>query len=687
MGDHYSEWNPLKGEIVQTYPTDNKTRIVVNQALACARTELAKMAKSRPQMEVMAKSNESEDISAAKVGKFALDSLEWKFSLGKLKKDALWWMIATGTAAIYVGWDSMSTRDGTKTYIIDPETGEPVFAPYRLDELKKLKDSGMIDEVPQEEFPLGDVEYKVYSSFQMLPDETTLSLDQMTNLIVSDVVDIDVAKGTWGAAADDLQPEPVALGTLEKRMISRLNLATVTNPPPVENACQVHTMWLVPGIYNNGYLDRGVMLRWSQDTILEISIDADSKPVFPFIDGRLPFSYFTHIQNNTSIWADSIMQHIRPLNLEIDKIMSQMIEAKDHMANPMWLVATQHQIKGQIKNQAGGIVRYVHVPNVPPPTPVQGAQMPPQVEELSVVLRQQILEISGQSEPTRGRMPAGVRSGVQIAYMQEEDDTKIAPTIENMETAIALMSSLSLCRLGQYYTTERFLRVYRSDGIWDIRKFRGAALKGNTDVIPIAGSGLPKSKAAKQQFTLEMAQLGLIKDPRQIMQALDIGEGEPDETDKDIAQADRENGMMMFGWKMKGEAQAAGHDEHKPVAVPVKAWHNHQVHIDRHTSIMKDPEFDELTQTQPEIPRVFDEHIAMHQQAIQQQQMQQMQQMLAAKQAMQQATAPGPPQGNGAGPPGALAQTQQLSSMDVPDVAGQGMLNLTARSMSPPGGG
>jgi hypothetical protein len=143
----------------------------------------------------------------------------------------------------------------------------------------------------------------------------------------------------------------------------------------------------------------------------------------------------------------------------------------------------------------------------------------------------------------------------------------------------------------------------------------------------------------------------------------------------------------MFGWKMKGESQAAGHNEHKPVAVPVKAWHNHQVHIDRHTSIMKDPEFDELTQTQPEIPRVFDEHISMHQQAIQQQQQQQMQQMLAAKAAIDQAQQPAGQ--NGAQGAGAFATQSQRAQMEIPDVAAQGALRLTTRSQSgfpPPAG-
>jgi hypothetical protein len=118
------------------------------------------------------------------------------------------------------------------------------------------------------------------------------------------------------------------------------------------------------------------------------------------------------------------------------------------------------------------------------------------------------------------------------------------------------------------------------------------------------------------------------------------------------------------------------------VAVPVKEWHNHEVHIQRHTSVMMDEEFDRLTITHPEIVRLFDEHIAMHQQVLQKRQQEQMQMMLAAK---------GAPEAPGAatngGPPGAADQSgggdqPQVAEMsqltDVPDVIGRGVTRSTA---------
>lgn len=392
----------------------------------------------------------------------------------------------------------------------------------------------------------------------------------------------------------------------------------------------------------------------------------------------MPFVFFQHIPTSTSIWPDSIMTHVRGPNLEIDKTVSQLIENKDYMANPMWRIATQHRIRGQIKNVAGGIVRYRHVPNIPPPEPIQGIQMPAQVESILANLREQILDISGQSEVARGRVPTGVRSGVAVAYLQEEDDTKIAPTIENMEEEIALMGSLTLERFSQFYIISRILRFYRRDGMFDVLKFKGADLKNNTDVICQAGSAMPRSKAARQQYVLELVSLGFEKDPHYVKEVLELGSGEPDDVDKAISQANRENNTMMHGSDLEhlrhptpGTSEEEAAKQWVATAVPVKSWHNHQVHIQRHTSVMMDEEFDKLAMSHPEIVRIFDEHIAMHQQAIAAAQQQQMQMLLAAK------GAPDGPPGNGASSDGAnFDMNRQMA--DVPDVIGGGVVRNTA---------
>lgn len=401
----------------------------------------------------------------------------------------------------------------------------------------------------------------------------------------------------------------------------------------------------------------------------------------------MPFVFFEHIPQATSIWPDTVINHIRGPNLEVDKIVSQLIEAKDYMANPMWRVATQQKVKGQIKASAGSILRYVHVPNVPPPEPIQGLQLPAQVESLLAGLREQIMEISGQSEVAHGNVPTGVRSGVAVAYLQEEDDTKIAPTIDNMEDAIALQGSLTLERFSQFYTVERMIQFYKPDGRFDAIKFKGANLKDNTQVMCQAGSAMPRSKAAKQQYTLELVSLGILTDPEQIEEMLDIGSGAPSVKEMNINQANRENNVMLHGlaigmFHLQHGASPQQQEQAVSAAVPVKAWQDHATHIEHHTMQMMDEEFDRLSISNPGIVRLFDEHVAMHQKMMADQQQAAMQAQQAAKGAPE--SVGGTPAGNGAAPPpGGGTPGMMRDNTRIPDIIGGGQTEMTARRQPP----
>jgi hypothetical protein len=692
-GDHHARYDPNKALFEDRDPnwtlamSEKKARLVVNHSLSVARTELSKLSKSRPIMDVIANSNEPQDIAATKVAKSALDYAEWKFKLQKMRRQAWWWMFVCGVGAIYCGWDYLNSDAGMYSFLIDPETSEPTFSPHRRAEIQGMVEDGTLDEMPEDRVPLGELEYAVFSPFQLLPDPAALDFQNLNDLITTEVVDIDVLKGWYGRRAALLKPEDTQLGTMERLMMDRIGVVNPVYSSRDSNACYLHTLWLTPDYYRGSkFLKNGVFFRWAQGKILDFSAS------FPFIDGRIPFVFYEHIPAATSIWPDCNMTQIRGLNLEIDKTTSQLIESKDFMSNPMWLLPSQCKVKGEIKNVAGGMVRYVHVPNVPPPQPIQGLTMPAQVESLLAGMREQILDVSGQSEVTRGNVPTGVRSGVAVAYLQEEDDTKLGPTIENAELATALLGSLTLCRFGQFYTENRIIRFYRRDGQFDAMAFKGADLKNNTDVICQAGSAMPKSKAARQQYTLELVSLGVLTDPKEIKEELDLGAGEPDNQDKAIAQADRENQKMLHGMQM-GMFRLPNTDNPQEMqqlvatAVPVKAWMDHATHIQRHTSAMMDEEFDKLSSTHPGIPRLFDEHVALHQQFLAQQQQQQMQMQAAAKGAPAQVG--GTPAGQQA-LPGNVNESRQMTP--VPDVIGGGLTQLDARMVRQhaavtPGGG
>ena len=172
---------------------------------------------------------------------------------------------------------------------------------------------------------------------------------------------------------------------------------------------------------------------------------------------------------------------------------------------------------------------------------------------------------------------------------------------------------------------------------------------------------------------------------QEIEQMLELGFGEPDDRDKAVAQANRENNMMLHGaWMSQAGSEVGPEDSFKraSTAVPVKQWHNHEIHVQRHTNVMMDEEFDRLTTSHPQIVRLFDEHIAMHQQAIAEQQHQQMLMLMASK------GAPDGPPGAASSPNGQGDQSTMMAQSATPDVIGGGNLQMSTRNISPtPGAG
>ena len=666
-GDHYASYDAQQAGFVEVPKERHQIRLVLNQARVVLRTEIAKLMKAKPIMEVVPNSNDEKDIAAAKVGKFALDAAEWKFDLRRKRKRALWWTGITGCASIYVGYDPANTDDGFFEVTLDPNTNEPVWDPRRKAEIQRMVDEGDIDEQEPEQWALGDLEFRLYTPFHMLPDDTVFDFDECKDIIVTDVVELEVAKDTWKESASDITPE-AGRPSFMNRMLRRAGLSTSdSNQYASEDTVLVHTYWLKPGIYDSPFLRDGIMIRWTGH-----EVELEYHDGFPFDDARLPFAFFRHTENAVAIWPDTVMTDIRDVNLELDKTISLLLENRDYMTSPMWRKAKQHQV-AKIKMQPGGEVEYVHVRDVPPPEPIPGTPMPTQVENLVVGLRDQILDISGQGEVSRGRLPAGVRSGVQMTYLQEEDETRLGPVADEWEATISTMASLILSRMGQFYSIPRLMKNYRPGGQADVRKFKGADLKGNTDVQVQTGTGLPKLKAARQQFAINMAELGIETDPKRLRDILELGEGEPDEIDLAFSQADRENeemrGQAMIGGQMTMQPDVAAipgangggmpggvpvpggpppeppmgmnpmfgpspeeqMSQTGPQAVPVKKWHNHAAHKKRHYRYMSTVEFERLARTRPEIVRIFDEHTAMHEQAEQALQMQQMQMMMAAR--------------------------------------------------------
>jgi len=584
-GDLWVEYNPHSRRLEEVPAPEHKVRLPINLVSPVVRTEYAKLLKNRPIVECVARSGDKSDLDAAKMGDKILNSyVEKQFDMPSVRREALIWTLTCGLGAIFVDYDN--TAMGEIDVLMGPD-GSPIFDPAQIKAVQKYyRDKHRAPKTIQ--IPQGDLRIRALGPMQWGWDFSAKNPRQAQWCFVTETYDALEVERRWGVEVEAHKPDEQNM--LERRILER---ADVTNfikshggntDPSSQDLVTIHRLFVLPG---HKFFPQGAEIIFTDHEFLDAT-------KFPFGHNRLPVSCMGHIPFPGSDYPLSVVSQIRDPNLELSKTESQMLENRNLMGNPPWVFYKQHGIKeGQLVNKPGLQLEVDYRPNMPDPHPVEMPEMPSYIQALPEILEQHVQTIAGQGETSQGRVPAGARSGVAIAYLQEEDDTKLGPTVLEYEEMIERVGWQTLHLIAERYDAPRTARIPKPHALPDVFDFVGSMLSGVAAVQVQAGSALPRSKAAKQQFVMDLASMGIETDPRKIKQELELGEGEPDEIAKDEMQAERENDLLERGQMP-----------------PVKDWFNHEVHIRIHRGYMKSADYEALP---PELQQKFDEHDAQHQ--------------------------------------------------------------------------
>lgn len=589
-GDLWVQYDPVKKELFELNKPDHRVRIPVNLAQPAIRTEYAKLLKNRPVPDCVARSNDRADLNSAKVGDSLLNSYaEEKFHMPKIRRRALQWSLLCGSGAVFVDYDP------TKFNKIEVPTnldGSPVFTENEVAELKdvyrrrhqKMKTTTILQ---------GELDISAMGPFRWVHDFSKDFVEESNWVIIDQIMDVDEVWRRWG-----VEPEPTRMkfGAMERRLYTRsgLPLKDTKYKSTYQRLVLIHRLYMKPG---HRYFPDGAHIVFTETEILHAE-------EFPFKDGELPLSTMGHIFDVTSQHPTSVLEQIKPLVLEMSKTVSQMIENRNMMANPPWIEYKQSGIEGEIQNRPGLRLVINFMPNVPEPHPIQMPDLPQYVQNLVPLISERLLEVTGQNETSQGQVPAGARSGVAIAYLTEENDTKLGPTVQEWEEMNERMCNQILSRMAQFYDVPRTAVIYKPHSEPEVLDFIGTELNGIAAVKIQTGSALPRSKAARQQFILDLYDRGLVKNPRTIKDMLEVGQGEAEEWEKDMTQAERENRRMAEGQYVEPEE-----------------WHNQEAHLYVIHDFMKSAEWDEMS---PQAQAPYIDHEAKHQGFLRLQQQQQM---------------------------------------------------------------
>lgn len=516
-----------------------RVRLVINKCRTIIRTEVAKLTSSRPSFAVVPRTTENEDISAARVAEQLFENVYYEQEFLSLMTDAVWWMSVTGTSFIKTYWDTEAVYDNQK----------------------------------------GDARFSIVDPFHIyISDYIQTDIERQPFIIQTSMISKEHAKTVYGVEA---AKETVA-STDDLLYNVWMNMSG--NERVIQDRVLVKEFWIKPS--QCPMLPQGGVVVCVGEKIVSVSRG------FPYKHGKYPFTVLRHIPTG-KFYGESVLTDLIPLQKEYNKTASQIVESKNRMGKPKLLAPKGSVDPAKITDAPGQIVTYN--PGFNPPTPLPLEPLPQYVTEQLDRIQRDIDDISGQHEISRGDVPSEVTAATAISFLQEQDDTKLNPTVHSIETAIGRIGTQYLSLIFQYWDSPRLVRNVGKDGTFSAQYVQNNMLRGNVDVRVEAGSAMPYSKAGKQAFVMDLLKFGVIQ-PQEVLTVLELKGVEAAQKTflADQHQIQRENVKLASG-----------------IDTPVNSWDNHELHIALHNNFRKSQEFESLDD---QTKAMFEQHVRLHEQ-------------------------------------------------------------------------
>jgi hypothetical protein len=523
-----------------------RVRLVTNKSRAIIRGEHSKVNKEKPRGFVIPSSTDDADRIAASAAENIFDACWRGLYMNRCLRRATFWSLLCGTSFIKDWYD--------KTKI----------------DFANVK---------------GAIQAEPVSPFNVLiPDTQEEELENQAYVIHVLAKSADWVRDNFNII---VKPDSYSGGLLESSFLMSAGIASTNMPKDYVAVRECHYKpcreW-----------PKGAVVTWVKDQILNITED------WPFEHGDYPFTKLEHIPTGR-FYGDSTLVDIIPLQREFNRTRSQLIEAKNRMAKPQLSAPRGSVDVNKITSEPGLVVEYK--PGFQPPAPIPLQNIPGYVIQEYDRIQKDMDDISSQHEVTRGSVPPGVTAATAISYLQEQDDSKLAPTVSSLEEGVERLGKHFLSHVKQFWNAQRKINVIGENGAFEAYMFSKANIRGNTDFRVEAGSATPVSRAAKQAFIMELVNKQIIP-PDKALRYLNMGETAKlyEEMQLDARQAQRENVKLSKKIKVGGQWPFGPNE-----------FDNHQIHTVEHDNYCKTQEFEELDD---EIKVAIRQHANAHKQGV-----------------------------------------------------------------------
>ena len=520
-----------------------RVRLTINKIRQIIRAELSKVTSQKPTFTVVPRSTEEDDITASRVSDAIFSAAYEDKEIQTILQQAGLWALVCGTGFIKEYWD-----------------------PYMIDPVNNLQGDICIENITP---------FHIY-----VPDLREPDIEKQAWVMHVSTRPIDEVRLKFQKTMSGKELKPNVTSANEILDMAYLN--TIGAKPTIQDEVLIIEVWIKPR--RLALFPNGAMITIASDQVIQMTEQ------WPYNWFEYPFSKIDHIPSG-KFYATSVIEDLISVQREYNRTRSQIVESKNRMSKPQILAAEGSVDPQKITSEPGQYILYKL--GFPPPQPLPLQNLPPYVLDLLQLMQTDFDDLSSQHEITRGNTPPQVTAATAISFLQEQDDSKLAPTVESLEKAVRKLGRCYLRLAQKYWDVPRLIRTVGKDQSFDAQTFAGNAIRGNTDVRVEAGSSLQSSKAAKQAVVMDLMTRGLIP-PMEGIQQLPVGGIEKlyEMVQLDIRHAQRENIRMSQGQE-----------------VGVNSWDNDDLHIEQHNKYRKTQEYEVLPQ---ETQMLYEQHCELH---------------------------------------------------------------------------
>jgi hypothetical protein len=594
-GNQWLFWNG--GRLDKPYIDPNRTLVTDNRMRVAVEGRTARKTKNRPTFTGTPRTGDDADVEAAQVAEKVMEADWLNLELERKFHAVIGWSEACCDGFWKIFWDGTKGENDTFLFgedgqvITHPKDGTPLKAA----EADTVLPPEATENAERRQVAQGDAVVEVISPFECFPDPLATSMEDLEWMIEEKVRSLQYVKRRYPTKADGEKFVPhedasAPTGIMEGRMLAA---AFFGENYAEYRGVKVYEYWCKP---NNDHPD-GHHCVWANDQILV----EDEQPFDP-----MPYVRFPSTPLPGRFWSRPVATDLRKLQEDLNRLETQILENAKRIGNPALMTSRQAAV--EYTGKPGERINYDSTVQDAVPTYLEPPRIPAYMENELERKLTAMEEVSGLHEVSRATVPPGVTAASAINLLQEADDTRLGPEIQMIERSLEEAGTKILKLRAKFNTDERTIRLAGEDGDWDIFAFKGALLGETPEISVQAGSGMPRSKAAKQAQMTELLGLAMQyglplgqRNLRKFFKDYDVGGLDRlfESTSNDEGQTVREHREMIEGNQ-----------------IGLNDYDDDKFHIDSHTDFQKTSRYAGLP---TETKQLFEAHVNLHRQRLVQQ--------------------------------------------------------------------